>query len=76
MLIQPAQLKLVRHELRTASTAQRDRAAALGTAVHDAAASGPVEHRDVVLGRREREHKVILCCSRMVDEGAVLCIDL
>jgi hypothetical protein len=36
----PAQLKLVRHELRTAATAQRDRAAELGTAVHDAAASG------------------------------------
>src|SRR3954471_18388044 len=32
-----AQLKLVRHELRTASTAERDRAADLGTAVHDAA---------------------------------------
>lgn len=35
-----AQLKLVRHELRKASTAERDRAADLGTAVHDAAASG------------------------------------
>jgi hypothetical protein len=36
----PAQLKLVRHELRTAATAERDRAADLGTAVHDAAAGG------------------------------------
>jgi hypothetical protein len=36
----PAQLKLVRHELRTAATAERDRAADLGTAVHDAAAAG------------------------------------
>ncbi|CAN5654680.1 hypothetical protein BH23CHL7_BH23CHL7_20450 [soil metagenome] len=35
----PAQLKLVRHELRTAATAERDRAADLGTAVHDAAAA-------------------------------------
>ena len=38
----------------------------------DAAASGAVEHRDVVLGAREREHKVILCCVRMQDEGAAL----
>lgn len=36
----PAQLALVRHELREAATAERDRAAGLGTAVHDAAASG------------------------------------
>jgi len=43
---------------------------------YDAAASGQVEHRDFVLGKRERQHKVILCCSRMVDEGAALCIDL
>lgn len=36
----PAQLAVVRHELRAAATAERDRAAALGTAVHDAAAAG------------------------------------
>jgi hypothetical protein len=36
----PAQLKAVRHELRTAPNAQRDQAADLGTAVHDAATSG------------------------------------
>lgn len=34
----PGQLKVVRHELRSAATALRDRAASLGTAVHDAAA--------------------------------------
>ena len=34
------ELALVRHELRGAATAERDRAAALGTAVHDAAAEG------------------------------------
>jgi hypothetical protein len=34
----PGQLKAVRQELRSAATAQRDRAADLGTAVHDAAA--------------------------------------
>ena len=36
----PGQLQLIRHELRTAGTAERDRAADLGTAVHDAAATG------------------------------------
>lgn len=36
----PAQLQVVRHELRSAATAERDAAAKLGTAVHDAAASG------------------------------------
>ena len=43
---------------------------------YDAAASGAVEHRDVVLSRREREHKVILCCSRTRDAGAELVVDL
>lgn len=32
-------VKVIRHELRSASTSERDAAAALGTAVHDAAAS-------------------------------------
>lgn len=36
----PAQIKVIRTELRGAATAERDAAAALGTAVHDAAASG------------------------------------
>lgn len=36
----PAQVQLIRHELRGAATAERDAAASLGTAVHDAAATG------------------------------------
>lgn len=33
-------VRVIKHELRTAATAERDAAAALGTAVHDAAATG------------------------------------
>lgn len=36
----PAQVKVIGHELRVAGTAERDIAAELGTAVHDAAAEG------------------------------------
>ncbi len=36
----PAAVALIRHELRAAATAERDAAASLGTAVHDAAAAG------------------------------------
>ena len=43
---------------------------------YDAAASGAVEHRDFVLGKKEREHRVILCCSRTVAADAVLVVDL
>lgn len=43
---------------------------------YDAAASGAVEHRDVVLSQQERGRRLILCCSRMVAEGAVLAVDL
>ena len=43
---------------------------------YDAAASTPVEHRDFVLSRREREHRVILCCSRPADAGGRLVVDL
>lgn len=39
---------------------------------YDAQASGPVEHRDVVLSAREREGRVILCCVRMQQDGAAL----
>ncbi len=39
---------------------------------YDAQASGPVEHRDVVLSAREREQRVILCCVRMQQDGAAL----
>ncbi len=43
---------------------------------YDAAASTPVEHRDFVLSRRERELKVILCCSRPAEAGGRLVVDL
>jgi reductive dehalogenase len=43
---------------------------------YDATASGPVEHRDVVLSGRERENRIILCCSRAAQEGARIVVDL
>ncbi|MCZ4314264.1 4Fe-4S dicluster domain-containing protein [Comamonadaceae bacterium G21597-S1] len=43
---------------------------------YDAGASGEVEHRDFVLSRKEREHKVILCCSRPKEAGGELVVDL
>ena len=43
---------------------------------YDAAASDAVDHRDVVLGRREREERVILCCSRTEQAGGTLVLDL
>ena len=43
---------------------------------YDASASGAIEHRDFVLGRKEREHKVILCCSRAKEVGGVMVVDL
>jgi reductive dehalogenase len=43
---------------------------------YDAAASDEIEHRDVVLSRAERAHKVILCCSRAAHEGGTLTLDL
>jgi reductive dehalogenase len=43
---------------------------------YDAAASSPVEHRDVVLGAAERQQRVILCCSRAADAGGLLVLDL
>jgi len=43
---------------------------------YDAAASSPVDHRDVVLGAAERERRIILCCSRAADEGGTLVLDL
>ena len=37
---------------------------------------GPVtEQRDFVLGRRERETQLILCCARTVLEGAERVVD-
>ncbi|MEP3276508.1 MAG: 2Fe-2S iron-sulfur cluster-binding protein [Stappiaceae bacterium] len=38
--------------------------------------SGDVEHRDYVLSEKERERKVILCCSRAKDADGVLQLDL
>jgi reductive dehalogenase len=43
---------------------------------YDAAASGAVDHRDVVLGARERAERVILCCSRTMEAGGTLVVDL
>jgi ferredoxin-NADP reductase/ferredoxin len=43
---------------------------------YDAAASGAIDHRDFVLGRKEREHKVILCCSRAKEAGGEIVVDL
>ncbi len=39
---------------------------------YDAAASGAVDHRDVVLSAAERRHKLIACCVRMQQPGAEL----
>ena len=41
---------------------------------YDPEQSGAVEHRDFVLSQSERQHKVILCCSRMREAGATLTI--
>ncbi len=38
--------------------------------------SDEIEHRDYVLSTGEREHRMILCCSRARHSGAVVVIDL
>ncbi|MCA8966070.1 MAG: 2Fe-2S iron-sulfur cluster binding domain-containing protein, partial [Planctomycetes bacterium] len=43
---------------------------------YDAAASGGIEHRDFVLSRREREQRIVLCCSRAAEEGGTVVLDL
>jgi ferredoxin-NADP reductase len=43
---------------------------------YDAASSDEVEHRDFVLSRHERGHKLILCCSRAKDAGGTIAVDL
>lgn len=43
---------------------------------YDASASDELEHRDFVLGRMEREHKVILCCSRPKEAGGQLVVNI
>ncbi|MBI5716380.1 MAG: 4Fe-4S dicluster domain-containing protein [Burkholderiales bacterium] len=42
---------------------------------YDAAASDEIEHRDVVLGRKERETRIILCCSRAAHAGGRVVLD-
>ena len=43
---------------------------------YDAAASGEIEHRDFVLSSKEREQRVILCCSRAKEEGAEIVVEM
>ena len=43
---------------------------------YDASASDQIEHRDFVLGRKERAHKLILCCSRARHAGGEIVVDL
>ncbi|AOW14183.1 NAD-binding oxidoreductase [Hydrogenophaga crassostreae] len=43
---------------------------------YDATLSGEVEHRDFVLSKKDRQHKVILCCSRPLKADAELVLDL
>jgi reductive dehalogenase len=43
---------------------------------YDAAASAEIEHRDFVLGRRERAQRIILCCSRAKEAGGEIVLDL
>jgi reductive dehalogenase len=38
--------------------------------------SGDVEHRDYVLSRKDREKRIILCCSRARDAGGVITLSL
>ncbi|PHZ85737.1 reductive dehalogenase [Paremcibacter congregatus] len=37
---------------------------------------GEVEHRDFVLSKKDRDHKIILCSSRAVEEGGIVVVDL
>jgi ferredoxin-NADP reductase/ferredoxin len=39
---------------------------------YDASASGPIDHRDVVLSAAQRRERVILCCSRAAETGGVI----
>ena len=43
---------------------------------YDAQASDEVAHRDFVLSQKERQHKIILCCSRAQHAGGVITLDL
>lgn len=39
---------------------------------YDAATSDEIEHRDFVLSQAERQHKIVLCCSRAKHAGGVI----
>jgi reductive dehalogenase len=41
---------------------------------YDRAASAPVEHRDHVLSAREREQRIVLCCSRAAEAGGEIAL--
>jgi ferredoxin len=43
---------------------------------YDAQASDAVEHRDFVLSHKDRQHKIILCCSRAQHAGGVITLNL
>ncbi|MEZ5728680.1 MAG: PDR/VanB family oxidoreductase [Burkholderiaceae bacterium] len=43
---------------------------------YDAAESGPVSHRDYVLGARDRVHRIVLCCSRAERPDDTLVLDI
>jgi len=43
---------------------------------YDAQASDEVEHRDFVLGQKQRQHNIILCCSRAKHAGGLIALDL
>lgn len=63
-----ASLQVLRHELRTAATAERDRAAKLGTAVHDAIATGrPLEDLPEDQQPRARQYQAWLRTSGAVE---------
>jgi ferredoxin-NADP reductase len=42
---------------------------------YDAALSDDIEHRDFVLGQKERQQKIILCCSRAQHAGGVITLN-
>ncbi|MFN0186895.1 MAG: 4Fe-4S double cluster binding domain-containing protein [Aquabacterium sp.] len=39
---------------------------------YDADASGPIDHRDVVLSAAQRRARIILCCSRAAEAGGLI----
>jgi ferredoxin len=43
---------------------------------YDAQVSDAIEHRDFVLGAHEREHKIILCCSRAQHAQGVITLTI